>query len=136
MFLPFHFQYFKECSSLLNNTSGWLGTPNLLINFNFRFFFIFTIMVIIFWEILVFYQIFLSPEVKRSEIISNKHGIYELPHKLPNNLRLRKLAKNKVYQNNLNTSRNFNLVSSFCPKINIFSILAKYSLKIEIELFL
>ena len=29
------------------------------------------------------YQIFLS-QVKRSAIISNKHGIYEFPHKLPN----------------------------------------------------
>ena len=119
MFLPFRFQYFKECSSLLNNTTGWLGTPNFLINFNLWFFFIFTIMVIIFWEILVFYQIFLSPQLKRSVIISNKHGIYKLPHKLPHDLRLRKLGKNKVYQNNLKTSRNFNLVSSFPPKINI-----------------
>ena len=29
------------------------------------------------------YQIFLS-QVKRSAIISNKHGIYEFPRKLPN----------------------------------------------------
>ena len=34
----------------------------------------------------MFYQIFLSPQVKRSAIISNKHGIYELPHELPNDL--------------------------------------------------
>ena len=32
----------------------------------------------------MFYQIFLSPQVKRIVIISNKHGIYELPHELPN----------------------------------------------------
>ena len=32
----------------------------------------------------MFYQIFLSTQVKQSVIISNKHGIYELPHKLPN----------------------------------------------------
>ena len=31
----------------------------------------------------MFYQIFLSSQVKRSGIISNKHGIYELPHELP-----------------------------------------------------
>ena len=36
----------------------------------------------------MFYQIFLSPQVKRSAIISNKHGIYELPHELLNDLRL------------------------------------------------
>ena len=36
--------------------------------------------------------IFFSPPVKRSVIISNKHGIYELPHELPNDLRLRILG--------------------------------------------
>ena len=40
----------------------------------------------------MFYQIFLSPQVKRSAIISNKQGVYKLPHKLPNDLRLRILA--------------------------------------------
>ena len=34
-------------------------------------------------------QIFFSLQLKRSVIISNKHGIYELPHELPNDLRLR-----------------------------------------------
>ena len=34
----------------------------------------------------MFYQIFLSPQVKRSAIISNKHGICELPHEFPNDL--------------------------------------------------
>ena len=29
----------------------------------------------------------LSPQMERSVIISNKHGIYELPHVLPNDLR-------------------------------------------------
>ena len=39
----------------------------------------------------MFYQIFLSPQVKRSAIISHKYGIYELPHELPNDLRLEDL---------------------------------------------
>ena len=30
------------------------------------------------------YQTFFSPQVKRSVIISNKHGTYELPLELPN----------------------------------------------------
>ena len=34
------------------------------------------------------YQIFRSPQVKRSTIISNKQGVYELPKELPNDLRL------------------------------------------------
>ena len=46
-------------------------------------------MFIIFWDFLMAEQIFLSQEVKRSLIISNKYGIYELPHELPNDLRLR-----------------------------------------------
>ena len=45
-------------------------------------------MVIIFWDFLMFDQIFLS-QVKRALIISNKYGTYELPHELPSDLRLR-----------------------------------------------
>ena len=41
-----------------------------------------TILVIIFGDMLMFYQIFLSPQLKRIVIISNKHGIYELPNDL------------------------------------------------------
>ena len=43
-----------------------------------------TIFVMIFCDIFMFDRIFISPQVKWSEIISNKHGIYELPHELPN----------------------------------------------------
>ena len=32
-------------------------------------------------------QIFLLPQVKQSMIISNKHGIHELIHKLQNDIR-------------------------------------------------
>ena len=51
-----------------------------------------TILVIIFWDFLMFCQIFLSPQVERIVIIGNKHGIYELHHQLPNNLTLRILG--------------------------------------------
>ena len=34
----------------------------------------------IFWDFLMFYQILLSPQMKRCAIITYKHGIYELPH--------------------------------------------------------
>ena len=40
----------------------------------------------------MFYQIFLSPEMERWAIITYKHGIYELPHELPNDLRLKILG--------------------------------------------
>ena len=38
----------------------------------------------------MFYQIILSPQVKRCVIITYKHGIYELPHELSNDLEIRK----------------------------------------------
>ena len=34
----------------------------------------------------MFYQIFLSPQVKRCVIITYKQGMYELPYELPKNL--------------------------------------------------
>ena len=56
-----------------------------------------TIIFIIFWDFLIFYQISLSPQVKRCVIITYKHGIYELPHELPNDLRLRILKNCKIW---------------------------------------
>ena len=40
----------------------------------------------------MFYQVFLLTQVKQWAIITQKHGIYELPHELPNDLRLRIFA--------------------------------------------
>ena len=37
----------------------------------------------------MFYQILLSPQVKRWAIITYEHDIYQLPHELLNDLRLR-----------------------------------------------
>ena len=51
-----------------------------------------TTMFKIFSDILIDEQIFFSPQVKGSMIISNEHGIHELPHELPNDLRLRILG--------------------------------------------
>ena len=50
-------------------------------------------MVIIFWDLLIFYTIFLLTQVKRSVIIINKNGVYKLPRKLPNDLTLLSLLK-------------------------------------------
>ena len=50
---------------------------------------------IIFWDFLMFRQTFFSPQVKRWAIVTYKHGLYELPHELPNNLRLRILENQK-----------------------------------------
>ena len=48
----------------------------------------FTIMVTMFRDFLMLDQTFLSPQAKQSVIISDTHGIYELPQELPNDLRL------------------------------------------------
>ena len=56
----------------------------------------------------MFEKIFVSPQVKRIVIIRNKHGIYDLPDELPNDLRLRPLG-------------NYSLVFSLAPKIKILS---------------
>ena len=42
-----------------------------------------TINFIIFWDFSMFYQIFLSSQVKRWAIIIYKHGVHELSHELP-----------------------------------------------------
>ena len=42
----------------------------------------------IFRDVLMFYQTFLLPQMKRSAIISNAHFIYEFPQELPNVLRI------------------------------------------------
>ena len=39
-----------------------------------------------YFETSMFYQIFLSPQVKPCAIITYKHGMYELPHELLNDL--------------------------------------------------
>ena len=43
-------------------------------------------MDIIFLDFSILYQIFSSPQVKQSVIISSKYGMYELPRELPKDL--------------------------------------------------
>ena len=45
-----------------------------------------------FHNILRFLDVFLSPQMQRWEVITYKHGIYQLPHELPKDLRLRILS--------------------------------------------
>ena len=59
----------------------------------------------------MFYQILLSPQVKRCAIITYKHGIYELFHMLPNKLRLRKIEHikklSKLHAQSSSQDKNF-----------------------------
>ena len=50
----------------------------------------------------MFYQIFRSPKVKRCAVITYKHGAYELPHEIPNDLRLRILGNKEISGKYLN----------------------------------
>ena len=45
-------------------------------------------MVLLFWDLLIFDRIFISPKVKRSVIFSNKEGMYVFPEELPIKLRV------------------------------------------------
>ena len=82
----------------------------------------------------MFYQISFSTQVKRFVVISDKHGQYELPDKLPNDLRLRILGKQEILGNGL-TLQNESAVGSLFPHMNILLILEENSWKIEIKLF-
>ena len=44
----------------------------------------------------MFYQIFFLPQVKKIGIISNKHGICELPHELSNDVKRRILGNYEI----------------------------------------
>ena len=59
------------------------------------------VIFIIFWDSLMFCQIFLSPQVKQC-VITYKHGIYKLPHKLPNDLRLKIFGNQEILEKCLN----------------------------------
>ena len=54
------------------------------------------IIFLIFRDFLIFYQFFLSLQVKWCPIIIYAHGIYELPHELENNLSLRILGNEEI----------------------------------------
>ena len=73
----------------------------------------------------MFYQIFLSPQVKRWAIITYKHGIYELPHELTKDLRLNDLGK---LGNIRKVSKLHRMIASSPPvKMKVLLILAENS---------
>ena len=78
----------------------------------------------------MFYQIFFSPQVKRSPIISNKHGIYELPHELKNDIKLRILGNKEISEKSQNLQNN-GLISSLPGKTKIFFKTSDKLLKIR-----
>ena len=65
------------------------------------------------------YEIFFSSQVKGCGIIAYKHDIYELPHELLNDLRLRIPGNWEISENYLNDS----LVPSSLVKMKVLLIL-------------
>ena len=55
-----------------------------------------TIILITPWDLLMYYEIFLSLEVKRCQIVTYKIGIYEVPQGLLNDLRIRNWATYEI----------------------------------------
>ena len=104
-------RYLKECSNLnlcVNGRLPFLSFPLIYrlpiqssdefhtFLTNFELLLVTTMMDIMFSEFLILYQFIFSPQMKRRMVISNKVGIYELPHELPNNLRLRILGNEET----------------------------------------
>ena len=89
-------------------------------------------MDIIFWDFLILNQIFFSAELKQSVIISDKHGIYELPHELPNNLRPRIMGNYEISGNCLNFMEWLPSSQALC-QIQILLVLAENSRQTEIK---
>ena len=65
------------------NSKWYINTKLIVNDFDWA-----TIIFIIFWDFLMFYQISPLPQAKLWAIFTYKHGIYELPHKLPDDVRL------------------------------------------------
>ena len=87
--LPFSWVRSTHYSERLHNVSVTISRCYKDVYLNSFFPCTATINFIIFWDFSTFYQTFLSPQVKQWAIITYKHGIYQLPHKLPNDLTLR-----------------------------------------------
>ena len=79
------------------------------------------IIFIIFWDLLTFYQISHSWQVKRCVIITYKHGIYEMLHELPIDLRLRILGYLEISGKCLNFIEWYTNVQSSCQFENFIN---------------
>ena len=54
------------------------------------------IISIISWDNLKFLQILFSPQVRRCTVVTEKHGIYELPHEFPKALEISDMSRNFI----------------------------------------
>ena len=82
--------FFNTSKNLLKNRTRTLNQPMFASGI------LQTITFILFWDFLMFYQIFFSPQVKRCAIVTNKYSIYDLSNELANELSLRILGNQRV----------------------------------------
>ena len=71
----------------------------------------------------MFFQTFLSSQVKRCVIITYKHGIYELPHELLNNLSLITLANQDISGKCLDVIESYPSAQSPWQQLNFVCLL-------------
>ena len=93
-----------------------------------------TISFIKFWDFLMFYQIFFSPQVKQWGIITYKLGIWELPYEFPNDVRLTVLGNKEIWEKCLDFIASKSGAQCSC-QIKFLLILTKNSWKTDIQLF-
>ena len=74
----------------------------------------------------MFYQIFFSPQVKRCAVITKKHGIYEMPHELPNYLKLIRKGNKEMSGKCLNPIEWYPSVQSPCQNEDLVNPSKKF----------
>ena len=66
----------------------------------------------------MFYSILIAPQVNRLEIVTYQQGIYELPHVLPSELRLRNLVNLEILKKCLKFTKLPNSAEAPCQNKN------------------
>ena len=85
--------------------------------------------MVLFWDLLIFYQSFHSPEVKGDVIISNKDGNYEFRPNLSKDLRLLRSKEIFNFKKTLKTAQDFSSVHRHPLKNKMFCSLFTKLLK-------
>ena len=93
------------------------------------------ILIIIFWNFTILQYRSDSPQVKRNLISSIANLVYELPHELPNDLRLRKSQEIRKYQKNIKFRWTYSPVPSLLSRTQILQIAVKKHAKTDTKLF-
>ena len=96
-----------------------------------------TVLVIIFWNFIISQYRSDSPQVKRNLISSKTNLVYELPHKLPNSLRLRILGNQEIrkFQKNREFGWTHSVVPSLHSRTQTLQMAFEKYAKVDTKLF-